>query len=218
MKTKTIEVATCPDWDLVLATNWTALQHDLKPEVEEEVLVAVWEKQDGYGVPGFNPPKLGFLRHPRQHAPSQEEHGESRPPRPEEARHRLGHGVVGRDDGTVRVTIGTGTAISHNRQNTKFKSGSEVVMVVETQQNPLSCGSQKAKAKSRKGQIVGRIARFVRKEGLSYDDWRYVARQVRRKCDLHPGKKPKKLPRVLTADQFRAFYRAWTKPTTCSTP
>ncbi|MGO8750607.1 MAG: hypothetical protein ACLQNE_32055 [Thermoguttaceae bacterium] len=57
MKTKTIEVATCPDWDLVLATNWTALQHDLKPEVEEEVLVAVWEKQDGYGVPGFNPPQ-----------------------------------------------------------------------------------------------------------------------------------------------------------------
>jgi integrase/recombinase XerD len=35
-----------------------------------------------------------------------------------------------------------------------------------------------------------------------------VARQVRRKCDLHPAAKPKKLPRVLTADQFRAFYRA----------
>ena len=31
---------------------------------------------------------------------------------------------------------------------------------------------------------------------------------MRRKCDLHPAAKPKKLPRVLTADQFRAFYRA----------
>ena len=29
-----------------------------------------------------------------------------------------------------------------------------------------------------------------------------------RKCDLHPAAKPKKLPRVLTADQFRAFYKA----------
>jgi integrase len=81
-------------------------------------------------------------------------------------------------------------------------------MVVETKENPLNCGSQNGKAKSRKGQIVARFARFVRQAGLSYDDWRYVARQVRRKCDLHPGKKPKKLPRVLTADQFRAFYRA----------
>jgi len=31
---------------------------------------------------------------------------------------------------------------------------------------------------------------------------------VRQKCDLHPAVKPKKLPRILTADQFRAFYRA----------
>ncbi len=36
----------------------------------------------------------------------------------------------------------------------------------------------------------------------------YVARQVRRKCDLHPAAKPKRLPRVLTADQFREFYKA----------
>ena len=57
MKTKTIDVAACPDWDLVLATNWTALQHDLQPEVEEEVLLATWEKQDGYSTPGFTPPQ-----------------------------------------------------------------------------------------------------------------------------------------------------------------
>ena len=75
-------------------------------------------------------------------------------------------------------------------------------------ENPPNCGSQKGKAKSRKGQIVARIARLVRQAGLSYDDWRYVSRRVRSSCDLHPGSKPKKLPRVLTADQFRQFYRA----------
>ena len=57
MKTKTIDVADCPDWELVLATNWTGLQHDLKPEAEEEVLRAAWEHQDGYGVPGLTPPQ-----------------------------------------------------------------------------------------------------------------------------------------------------------------
>jgi len=79
-------------------------------------------------------------------------------------------------------------------------------MVDQVQQNLSKCGSQTAKAKSRKGQIVARIARFVRKEGLTYEDWRYVARQVRRKCDLKPATKPKKLPQILTADQFRRFY------------
>jgi integrase len=47
----------------------------------------------------------------------------------------------------------------------------------------------------------------VRQAGLSYADWRYVARRVRQKCDLHPAAKPKKLPRILTAEQFRAFYK-----------
>jgi len=75
-------------------------------------------------------------------------------------------------------------------------------------ENQPNCGSQNAKAKSRKGQIVARIARFVRREGLSYDDWRYVARRVRQKCDLRPAAKPKRLPRVLTADQFRQVYKA----------
>ena len=81
-------------------------------------------------------------------------------------------------------------------------------MVAQTVENPLNCGSQKGKAKSQKSRLVARIARLVRQMGLSYDDWRYVARQVRRKCDLHPAAKPKRLPRVLTADQFRAFYKA----------
>jgi len=81
-------------------------------------------------------------------------------------------------------------------------------MVVETKENPSDCGSQDAKAKSPRARLIAKLARFVRKAGLTYDDWRYVARRVRQKCDLHPAAKPKKLPRVLTADQFRAFYKA----------
>lgn len=68
-------------------------------------------------------------------------------------------------------------------------------------------GSQNGKAKSKKAKIIGRISRLVKQAGLTYDDWRYVAKHVRRRCDLNVGKKPKKLPRVLTADEFRRFYK-----------
>jgi integrase len=64
--------------------------------------------------------------------------------------------------------------------------------------------SQNGKAKS---EIVAEIARIVRKHGLDYDGWRYVAKRVREKCELRPAKRAKKLPRVLTADDFRRFYR-----------
>ena len=46
----------------------------------------------------------------------------------------------------------------------------------------------------------------MRKEGLDYDDWRDVAKKVRQACELAPGKRPKRLPRVLNADEFRRFY------------
>ena len=75
-------------------------------------------------------------------------------------------------------------------------------------ENPSNFGSQNAKAKSTRARLITQLARFVRKAGLGYEDWRYVARQVRRKCDLRPPAKPKRLPRILTADQFRAFYKA----------
>lgn len=65
-------------------------------------------------------------------------------------------------------------------------------------------GSQNGKAKS---EIVSQIARIVRKHGLTYDDWRYVSKRVRQACELRPAKKPKKLPKVLNADDFRRFYR-----------
>jgi integrase len=80
-------------------------------------------------------------------------------------------------------------------------------MAVETKENPSDCGSQKAKAKSQKSRLVVRISRLVRQAGLGYDDWRYVARQVRRRCELRPATKPKKLPRVLTTEEFRRFYK-----------
>ena len=52
-------------------------------------------------------------------------------------------------------------------------------------ENPIKCASQNGKAKSVKAQITSRIARLVRAVGLDYEGWRYVSRQVRRKCDLH---------------------------------
>ncbi|MCE9566998.1 MAG: tyrosine-type recombinase/integrase [Planctomycetes bacterium] len=70
---------------------------------------------------------------------------------------------------------------------------------------PVNCVSQNEKAKS---EIIGQIARIVRKAGLDYDGWRYVAKQVRQSCELSPAKKGKKLPRVLTADAFKKFYAA----------
>ena len=78
----------------------------------------------------------------------------------------------------------------------------------EHDRKPARLRITKRKGEIAEGQVVARIARFVRQAGLTYDDWRYVARKVRQKCDLRPAAKPKKLPRVLTADQFRAFYKA----------
>lgn len=72
--------------------------------------------------------------------------------------------------------------------------------------NPSNFGSQNGKAKSQKARIVSQIARIVRREGLDYDGWRYIAKKVRQACDLRPGKRPKRLPRILNADEFRRFY------------
>jgi len=73
--------------------------------------------------------------------------------------------------------------------------------------NPGNGVSQNAKAKSSKAKLVAQITRLVRKEGLTYEDWRYVSKRIRKACDLQPLKQPKKLPNVLTADEFRRFYK-----------
>ena len=72
--------------------------------------------------------------------------------------------------------------------------------------NPPNFGSQNGKAKSQKVKTIAQISRIVRRDGLDYDDWRYVAKKVRQACDLRPGKQPKRLPRILNADEFRRFY------------
>jgi hypothetical protein len=77
----------------------------------------------------------------------------------------------------------------------------------ETPRNRPDCVSQNGKAKSRKSEIVAKTSRLVRREGPTYDDWRYISRRVRQKCDLEPPKRAKKLPRILTPDSFRRFYR-----------
>jgi len=74
-------------------------------------------------------------------------------------------------------------------------------------ENPADCVSQSGKAKSRKARLVARIARLVRQEGLDYDAWRYVAKRVRKVCELRPEKQGRRLPRVLTTDEFRRFYQ-----------
>jgi len=97
--------------------------------------------------------------------------------------------------------------ISQNTQNTQLEATLEGTMDAEGNQNPHKRASQNGKAKSVKSQLVVRIARLVRACGLNYDDWRYVVRRVRQKCQLTAPKKPKKLPRVLNPDEFRKFYK-----------
>ena len=70
-------------------------------------------------------------------------------------------------------------------------------------ENTADCESQNGKAKS---EIVAQVARIVRKAGLDYEGWRYIAKQVRQACELRPAKKGRRLPRILTAVDFRKFY------------
>ena len=70
-------------------------------------------------------------------------------------------------------------------------------------ENSPDCGSQNGKAKS---EIVAAVARIVRRAGLDYEGWRYIAKQVRQLCELRPAKKGRRLPRILTTADFRRFY------------
>jgi len=69
--------------------------------------------------------------------------------------------------------------------------------------NPADFESQKESAKSR---LVARISRLVRRAGLDYEGWRYISRRVRQECSLRPAKKGRRLPKVLTQEDFRRFY------------
>jgi integrase len=70
-------------------------------------------------------------------------------------------------------------------------------------ENAATFAAQNEKAKS---EIVAQVARIVRRAGLNYEGWRYVAKQVRKECQLRPAKKGRRLPRVLNAEDFRHFY------------
>src|SRR5437016_2165528 len=71
-----------------------------------------------------------------------------------------------------------------------------------TKTTPI-CGSQNEKTKS---EIDSQIAKIVRRAGLDYAGWRYVAKQVRKECQLRPTKKSRRLPTILNAAEFRRFY------------
>ena len=73
----------------------------------------------------------------------------------------------------------------------------------EDPETPADFESQKESAKSR---LVSRISRLVRRAGLDYDGWRYISRRVRQECSLRPAKKGRRLPKVLTQEDFRRFY------------
>jgi hypothetical protein len=57
-----------------------------------------------------------------------------------------------------------------------------------------------------KSVVIAQISRLIRRAGLDYPGWRYVCKRVRESCDLKPAKKGRRLPRVLTGDEFRKFY------------
>jgi integrase/recombinase XerD len=60
--------------------------------------------------------------------------------------------------------------------------------------------------KREKEKAIEKIIRIARKEGWDYEDFSYVYRRVREKLGLKPGKKPKRLPRVLSEESFKRFY------------
>lgn len=69
--------------------------------------------------------------------------------------------------------------------------------------NTSTCGTQNDNAKSA---IAAQIVKLVRKAGLDYAGWRYVAKRVRQLCQLRPGKRSRRLPRILSTEDFRRFY------------
>ena len=73
----------------------------------------------------------------------------------------------------------------------------------EHPEKPADCETQIGKAKS---EIIARIARIVRRAGLDYEAWRYISKRVRNECDLRPARKRRRLPKILTSEDFRRFF------------
>jgi len=58
-----------------------------------------------------------------------------------------------------------------------------------------------------KSQIVVQIVRLARKERLSYDEFRYVCQQARKKLGLRKPKHERKLPQLLPESELKKFFR-----------
>ena len=81
--------------------------------------------------------------------------------------------------------------------------------MAKTPENLPGFTTQTEKAKS---EIIQQISRIVRRHGLDYEEWRYVAKRVRKECSLQPAKrKGRRLPKVLTNEDFRRFFEALDK-------
>ena len=58
-----------------------------------------------------------------------------------------------------------------------------------------------------KKNTIQKIAKIVRQEGWDYYDLRYAYGRVRKQLDLKPTKRTKNLPRVLSDEEVKKFYR-----------
>src|SRR5262245_4148527 len=67
------------------------------------------------------------------------------------------------------LAVGEGNSISQNARITKFDPPRSSAMIAAAEQTPSNFVAQNGSAKSAKAALVRRIARLVRREGLSYD-------------------------------------------------
>ena len=58
-----------------------------------------------------------------------------------------------------------------------------------------------------KENTIQKIAKIVRQEGWDYYDLRYAYGRVRKQLDLKPTKRTKNLPRLLSDEEVKKFYR-----------
>lgn len=58
-----------------------------------------------------------------------------------------------------------------------------------------------------KSEVVAAVVRLARKERLSYDDFRYVCQQARRKLGLRKPRRERKLPQLLPETELKRFFR-----------
>lgn len=58
-----------------------------------------------------------------------------------------------------------------------------------------------------KSLVVAQIVRLARKERLSYDDFRYVCQQARKKLGLRKPQRERKLPQLLPEAELKRFFR-----------